>query len=339
MRGRIYVASVLVTFFATAMLLTFEGAIALFFGWIIFLWQVVPGVSVNWPTLLLGIGALVVFAVSLHLAGRSILWRFTKEAKTNSRNWRGSWTISLIAAVLVLFAAGISLVGVVHQVSWLANADSPMMVQAIVKQSTPESDLKLLGLALANYDPPFGKLPAGGTFAADGRMLHSWETSVLPFAGYYSGGVDMERPWNDPVNQRYFKCILPIYINSSLRGAPLEDDQGYGFSHYAANSWVMGGNRSMKLADIKGGISNTLLIGEVNAGFKPWGHPVNWRDPVLGINSSPQGFGGASGSGGAMFVMADGSVRFLKESISPEALRALSKPCGGEAVGPGGRKE
>src|SRR5690349_15388520 len=57
----------------------------------------------------------------------------------------------------------------------------------------------------------------------------------------------------------------------------------------------------------------TLLIGEVNAQFKPWGHPVNWRDPTAGINSSQHGFGGPPGSGGANFVMADASIRFLSD--------------------------
>ena len=34
------------------------------------------------------------------------------------------------------------------------------------------------------------------------------------------------------------------------------------------------------------------MAGEVAGDFKPWGDPTNWRDPALGINRSPEGFGG-----------------------------------------------
>lgn len=40
------------------------------------------------------------------------------------------------------------------------------------------------------------------------------------------------------------------------------------------------------------------------------------------------------GSGGALFAMADGSVRFVSERVSPTVLKALATPDGGEAVDP-----
>ena len=70
----------------------------------------------------------------------------------------------------------------------------------------------------------------------------------------------------------------------------------------------------------------------MNAEFRPWGHPANWRDPSDGINKSPDGFGGPRGSGGAQFVMADGSVRFVSDAISPRVLQALGTPNGREEV-------
>jgi hypothetical protein len=94
----------------------------------------------------------------------------------------------------------------------------------------------------------------------------------------------------------------------------------------------MGPGKSMRWQDITDGMANTLLVGEVNAEFKPWGHPVNWRDPARGINRSPQGFGGTPYASGAQFSMADGSVRFVSERIHPDVLRALSTPAGGEEI-------
>ena len=110
------------------------------------------------------------------------------------------------------------------------------------------------------------------------------------------------------------------------------DAQGYGLNHYAANSRVLGGNKGLRVGDVTDGTSTTLLVGEVNAAFRPWGHPANWRDPARGINRSPYGFGGPRHVRGALFVMVDGSVRMVSERVNPEVLRALSTPAGGEEV-------
>src|SRR5262249_6999261 len=135
-------------------------------------------------------------------------------------------------------------------------------------------------------------------------------------------------------NAPYFRCIIPGFINSQMRSAPLIDADGFGLSHYAANSRVMGPGKGMKVSDITDGAANTILIGEVNANFRPWGHPVNWRDPAKGINKSPDGFGGPRSSGGGLFAMADGSVRFIGEGVNSSVLRALATPNGGEDVDP-----
>jgi len=103
-------------------------------------------------------------------------------------------------------------------------------------------------------------------------------------------------------------------------------------NHYSANKHVLRPGKSMRLAEIHDGLENTFLIGEINNRFPAWGRPMNVRDPALGINKSPRGFGGAPGLGGANMLMADGSVRFVRENVSLEVMRALATPAGGEAI-------
>jgi hypothetical protein len=149
---------------------------------------------------------------------------------------------------------------------------------------------------------------------------------------YVSGEIDPNLPWDHPRNAPHFKRLVPECINSGLRGADLHDEAGFGLNHYAANSHVLRANKSIRLSEISNDGATTLLVGEVNANFKPWGHPVNWRDPARGINQSPQGFGGPRSSGGAVFLMADGSVLFISERVDRKVLRALATPRGGEEV-------
>jgi len=69
----------------------------------------------------------------------------------------------------------------------------------------------------------------------------------------------------------------------------------------------------------------TVLVGEAAGNYKPWGHPANWRDPALGINRSPDGFGSLD-KRGAQFMFADGHVEYIKNGMDPEILREITSP-------------
>jgi prepilin-type processing-associated H-X9-DG protein len=309
---------------ASCVLLSGEAPVALAFGWIVFPIRVLPRVTVDWPSVILGAAAVVLFALGVHWIGRS--WRRSRPAVDRvPPAWKIRWSLSVVAIVFLLFASGIAIVGTVHQVAWLATTDSHHK-EVLANQPPPNWNIKQIGLAASTYHDMDGKLPPGGSFTPAGGMLHSWETHILPYMWYDSRGIDRKKPWNDPVNEKYFKSVIPEFLNPDLSPPSLRDGDGYGLSHYSANIRVLGANRSMKLDEITNGTSNTILFGEVNANFQPWGHPVNWRDPVRGINRSPNGFGGPSSSGGVNFAMADGSIRFVSENVSPEVLRAMSNP-------------
>jgi hypothetical protein len=167
---------------------------------------------------------------------------------------------------------------------------------------------------------------------------HSWATNALLGSLLYSRCndrgecIDLELPWNDPKNRPLFRGAVHLLINPELPGAPIRDADGYGLAHYAANCRAMENGAIRPFNEFTHGTANTLLIGEVNANFRRWGDPANARDPARGINRSPYGFGGPPGINGALFGMADGSVQFVNERISPAVLRSLATPDGGEPV-------
>jgi hypothetical protein len=315
-------------------LLPIDAILALLFGWVQYLYRVFPRITVDRGSGAVGAAAIVLFTAGVHAAGRSWRRRLNPEARPV---WRLRWTLALVLVVVLLFASGIALVGITHQVAWLATSPEPLRIAAVqprwVRHSSV-SNLKSIGIAAHSYHGTYGSLPPGGTFTPQGDGVHSWETRILVFLGWSIKTIDQNVPWNVPRNANNFQGVLPDFINPDLQVTNLKDPDGFGLSHYSANVWLMGPDRGLKLDHISDGTANTILAGEVNAHFKPWGHPVNWRDPARGINRSPFGFGGAAMAGGAHFAMADGSARFVSENVSPAVLEALATLNGGEDVDP-----
>jgi hypothetical protein len=76
-------------------------------------------------------------------------------------------------------------------------------------------------------------------------------------------------------------------------------------------------------------LSNTILAAEVAGNYRAWGYPMNWRDPMKGFNRTPAGFGSPLGKD-TLILLGDASVRSISDKVSPEVLKALSTPDGGE---------
>jgi hypothetical protein len=102
-------------------------------------------------------------------------------------------------------------------------------------------------------------------------------------------------------------------------------------SVYSANKHLIDFGPAVAFEDIKDGLATTLLIGEIRDELPPWGKPGNSRDPALGINKSPKGFGGTFYNG-CLFAMADGSVRHISETVDTKVIEALGTPAGGRRL-------
>lgn len=298
------------------------------FGWLAYPARVLPKVTIAWDGVAMGLICLALFTIGLH---RTLRWFYGEVQKAAGaavevhRPWSARWTASLVALVVVMFVVGMSVTAVMHQAGWLIAAR-----RSLVEEKTQYRDdwgssvdhLRQIGMASYMLTMKPGS-PRSGQSHPDGAMLHSWMTDILPEMSIVLGGrLSKDLPWNDPRNSAYFKSVVPIYLNPEV--GVIRSPEGYALGHYAGNVHVLGRDR-VSLRVGPGDASNTILAGEVAEGFKPWGDPANLRDPSLGVNQVPGGFGGPSGSG-ANFLFMDGSVRFLRDTTSREVLRRLSKP-------------
>lgn len=303
---------ILVSFPGTAPRILFY----LIVGWIPYLFRVLPKVDVRLDGVSLFLAGIVLLGFVIHPIAR---W-LRNETSNQESWWKWRSTGMLISSVVVMFVAGIAMIGITHQTYWLLTDKSDLMVPTLPRDGRGnEYNLKVmrLGLVTSQEIKP--------TSDDTNRSNHSWVTNSLPFAGYLSE-IDHLLPWDHPDNRVWTQKNVPTLLNPGLSPVVLHDKEGYGVSHYAGNSRVFDEDDRLKKIAFEDGKSKTLLIGEVSTSFQPWAKPNSNRDPSLGINRSPDGFGGPSSSGGAYFAMADGSVRFFSHDTAPEILRALGTP-------------
>jgi hypothetical protein len=301
----------------------------LLFGWIAFLGRTIPRATVNLSGVASGAVALLLLVALVHYFGRWLLRGSSAEPAAAPRQWRFRWSFSIVGAVILMFVVGYASVGLARHLGWMFSSGS-MYVPRVYDTEWPHFDAKaeearhLKGLGLDfrwHCDAYSGGAdrPMVGDF--DGPR-HSWAMTFMGRSGYWAVTLHSELPWNHPDNAAIFRTPIAEFYNPTLIGADQFDQDGFAVIHYAGNTNVLGCESNLKRSDVYGGY-NTILIGEVNGNFQPWGKPGNLRDPAAGIGT-PAGFGGAEGSGGAQFVMLDGSVRFVSKDVDPAVLKAMA---------------
>ncbi len=317
-----------------------ETLFYLAFGWTLFLYHVLPGVQLNVGNAILAVVLLAVFVVGLHAA---LGWLYRARQNYLAANqsvdttlppiWLWKWTAAVVSVTVLAFVAGISTVGITHQVAWLATADERLIESGMREAGwrvMSKNNLANIAKALRNYHSGLGSFPPGTMTTPEGRMLHGWQTYLLPYleASSVERLIHRDKPWNDRANREAFSTNLSTYGGDGDRfGTPPAD--GYAPSVYSANSRLIGGTRPVRPGDITDGAANTIMAGEVVGQLPAWGHPTNWRDPAAGLHGKPDQFG-SPWENGVNVLMADGSVQMLARDIDPRVLRALATPAGGE---------
>ncbi|WP_417387960.1 DUF1559 domain-containing protein [Gimesia sp.] len=303
-------------------------------GWILFIRRNLPQVTVPVSGLVTALVVVVFMGLLIQLLGR-VLWRRLQQQNSiaTSSQWKWRWTFALIVFLVISFTGGFAVVGMAHQGLWLFSGQKRVdyNISTISKRSMSKNNLKQIGLALYGYHEVTHVLPSGGFFNGAGEPQHGWVAQLLPYLDQQAlyQTIDFHEPWSADINREPYQTKLPFLLNPGIRR--LEQHTGYQPADYAANNQIFNVNTSMKLRDIKDGTSDTILAGEVSTGIKAWGDPTNFRDPQLGINASPNGFGSPF-PGGAHILLGDGSVRFITDNIDPQILKALSTPNGGDIV-------
>ena len=249
-----------------------------------------------------------------------------------ARTRRGEVNTQTIVIIILAIVGGILLLACVAGVALLLPAIQG--ARGAARRTQGRNNLQQIGLALHNYHDVYRQFTPSGIYDEDETAYHSWQSMLLPYVEHASlyNQINFNRPWDDPANSGPFFTVVPTYLHPSISQAPI-DSQGHALSHYAGNSQLFLPNGSMGMQNITDGTTNTMMAGEVAAGFKPWGDPSNVRDPAAGLGVGANTFSGPPGQNGTQILLGDGSVKFVTNDVNPAILQAIATPSGGETVG------
>ncbi len=195
------------------------------------------------------------------------------------------------------------------------------------------NNLKQIGLAMHAHENAYGKFPARASFDSKGKPLLSWRVHLLPWFGEENlyEQFKLDEPWDSEHNKKLIPRMPALYLNPSSATGP--GAAGPGLTTYltpVGKGTVFEGDKGLKVADLRDGLSKTILVVEANDDRAVvWTKPDDWQHdpekPLAGLgNAHPRGFG-------ALF--ADGNVKFISADIDPATFRALLTYMGGEQVG------
>jgi type II secretory pathway pseudopilin PulG len=218
----------------------------------------------------------------------------------------------------------------------------------LARHSTCRNNLKLIGLALHNYQDDWGSFPPA--FVADnkGRPIYGWRTLLLPYLeqGPLFDEYRFDEAWDGPHNAKLRKRFPSGAMPFSCPAAP---NYGRPQTNYLAvvgptTAWP--GSRPAKLGeDFPDGPSQTILVVEVEGSGIHWLEPrdLNFDEMSFTLNNAAENAissqhkmtGSWPWSRPVSYVhvlFGDGEVKQLRLDTAPETIRALLTANGAEAV-------
>lgn len=206
-----------------------------------------------------------------------------------------------------------------------------------VHSAADESSLRLLSKAMLDYHQAHGRLPPAVLRGKDGKPLLSWRVAVLPYLGEEElfKQFKLDEPWDGPHNKTLITRMPKVFCSYRIpENADEQIPPTTGYQVFTGPGMLFDGRRGMRLADVKDGAEQTILLAETTR-LVPWTKP---EDMPIGANKPLPKLGKTTNMPGATIpipqaILANGEVVTLYWGLSEAGskyLRAMITPNGGD---------
>jgi hypothetical protein len=248
----------------------------------------------------------------------------------------------LVVALIVLFGGALLAVAVSRVRDSAARMDCA-------------NNLRQIAISVINYGDTCGRLPSAAMANQDlpPEQRLSWIVDVMPYveSSNLFSQMDKKKGWEAEENR--FAALMRLRI-LQCPGYPerppvstLAPTHYVGISGIGTNAVSLpqgdpragffGFERKLTLEDIKGRTGMIMMLAETADATDAWtaaGSPsTRGLEPAGSPYLGPNGQFGGNHRRGIQVVFADGSVRFVEDSIEPEAWEASARIHGAETEG------
>ena len=181
-----------------------------------------------------------------------------------------------------------------------------------------------------NYHDVHKTFPPAYTVDKAGKPLLSWRVLILPYLEQEAlyKEFHLDEPWDSEHNRALIDRMPPTYHCPA--GSSKRADVGKTtYLTPRGKATIFPGPEGIKIQKVTDGTSNTIFVVDASDDRAvTWTKPDDWDvDPKPDLKGI---FG--HHPGGTPFSFADGSVRFIKETVDPKVLEMLITRDGGEVI-------
>jgi prepilin-type processing-associated H-X9-DG protein len=196
------------------------------------------------------------------------------------------------------------------------------------------NNLRQISIAMQNYHDVWGTFPPAYLADENGKPMHSWRVLILPYleANTTYSAYRFDEPWDGPNNSQLAASMPAAYrCPSDPTAGPASTTTNY--AAITGPGTIFNADQGSPMSSIVDGTSNTLMIAETSGAGIHWMEPrdLDINQMTFRVNGSPNEIS-SKHPGGAQAAFADGSVRFLSDSIAAQTLRAWMTKAGNEPV-------
>src|SRR6056297_2173073 len=249
------------------------------------------------------------------------------------QGWMAHPKVRLILAAAVSLLVVALLLSVFLEVG--GNAVATMQANRMRGQEI--SNLQQIASALNAYAADYGSYPLA-PLDAQGAPLHSWRVLLLPYLNEDDlyARFDLSKPWHAAKNQELSFQMPAVYRPAAQAATSFEHE-----THYVLitgpNTLFPTPDQALGPADVIDAPSQTILVGETARRIgsnRSWIEPddLDVRNMQMILGSAPETELGGNLDAGAVVATVDERGHVLSPSTTPQELRALLSPAGGEPL-------